>query len=117
MKANLLTSSLIAAALFILGVGIRDGREDVDTAIPAEPAAAMRVTPVTLPQILVVPTAQERAEALLDEVVDQYGRLVGRDSLALGGNEGGGGSVLTPRMNFDMPYYSFGKVLPRVSGK
>jgi len=114
MKANLLTSFLIAAALFVLGAGMRDAREQAAAGV--KPVNATPADLVVLPTILVVPSAHERAEAMLDEVADRYGRLVGGAELAYS-DEDGGGSALTPRMNFDMPYYSFGKVLPRVSRK
>ena len=81
---------------------------------PGRAAAAPMAKAVVLPQITVRPTAAERAEAFAHPLVaDSASPFVKLgDSRA-----GGGGYVTSPRMNFDMPYYSFGKRLPRAASR
>ena len=126
MKTRLVTTALVAAAFFAVGTGIdmhhstnsiaRKTGAIAETLQTPPPAAIHRSperlqTMVVLPEITVRPSRDEvlaafattpLANATDDELSDESAKS---EPSAL------------PSLNFDMPYYSFGKVMPRVSRK
>lgn len=122
-------AALIAAVLFAVGAGLHrlpaDDTHATNTpakaAAPAlvktaasKPAAAVAASAVLLPQIVVRPTAAERAAAKVDPLLADHSPFVQPGDATA---SAGGGYASSPRMNFDMPYYAFGKVLPRSASR
>ncbi|UXI70408.1 hypothetical protein [Tahibacter amnicola] len=124
MKASAIATVLVASSLFVVGSTIdRESRgKPPSTVVPAAsvPAAsvpARHVAPerishvVTLPQVTVRPSAEDlelaRGETSTDDTVASVSRLGTAGPLRTAPTVG--------RVNFDMPYYSFGKVMPHVS--
>jgi hypothetical protein len=118
-------AALIAATLFAVAAGLQRTPADATPAAiaakgvtiakaTATPAAQqVNATAVLLPQIVVRPTAAERAAATHEpRLADNSPFVQPGDSTA----SAGGGVVSSPRMNFEMPYYAFGKVPARSSG-
>jgi hypothetical protein len=117
-------AALFAALLFAVGAGLHRSpaaseRPQARPALVTAPAVADRavdMAAVTLPQITVRPSAAERAAALATSsplIADSASPFLRPgDSKA-----SGGGYSTSPRMNFDMPYYSFGKTLPRAASR
>lgn len=119
MKARVYVPVIVAGALFALGAGIGQvstARQAPVMATAAPLAPAIRTAPVapavTLPEISVSPSAEERAAALADPYADESPFVTPTDAQA---SKGTGGGTLVRRASFQMPYYSFGKVMPRVS--
>lgn len=116
MKARVIATALIASFVFVTGAAIE--RATHEAAIPADIAtstvptkiAPERVTTlVTLPEITVRPSAEDIELAYAQPVADtQTGTNTVPDSPIYRRAAAGRGG-------FDMPYYSFGKVLPQVS--
>jgi len=118
-------AALFAALLFAIGAGLHHSPAASERAAEAKPALvtaptvadrAVDMAAVTLPQITVRPSAAERAAALATSsplIADSASPFLRPgDSKA-----SGGGYSTSPRMNFDMPYYSFGKTLPRAASR
>jgi hypothetical protein len=115
-------AALVAALILAITAGVHGTPTPLHTVAPPSATAASTVVrlapgratvaPVTLPQISVRPTPAERAAALAEPLADQASPF-----LHLGDARGGGGSAASPRMNFDMPYYAFGKTLPRAASR
>jgi hypothetical protein len=117
MKARLVTVLATATALFVLGNGFAGVRADGGHAEPtAAPATVSTVTSTTdtetmLAQINVQPTPAEIAAAMsADASADAL-----QDSSPLADVASAAIGLAPSSRLFDMPYYSFGKVLPRVS--
>ncbi|HWU51282.1 MAG TPA: hypothetical protein VN153_00575 [Tahibacter sp.] len=118
MKISTVTTVLIASFAFVAGAAIE--RHTRETAAPATTTATHasthkiapeRVTTlVTLPEVTVRPSAEDIALAYAQPVAD-IGAVSDVDhgvpDSPIRRSAGKGG--------FDMPYYSFGKVLPQVS--
>ena len=117
---NRYVATLIAAVLFAVAASLRGTPEShpaVMAAAPGPTAAAM--APVRLPEIVVRASPEERAEALAATMAAAPAEVASSPFLRPGDDRsgGGGGYVSSPRMNFDMPYYAFGKVLPRAASR
>lgn len=113
MKVSAIVTVLFASFTFVAGAAIE--RATHETAKPAHAAnhAAPKVAPervatlVTLPEVTVRPSAEDIALAYAEPVAEADADAV-PDSPVRRRSGAGRGS-------FDMPYYSFGKVLPQVS--
>lgn len=110
MKPQVVATVLFAASFFAIGASVeRSARAPVAAPRPAAPAP--RVAPeriaeiVTLPEVTVRPSQEDVALARATPVAASAA-APGPTRLAANGS---------PRLAFDMPYYSFGKVLPQVS--
>jgi hypothetical protein len=118
-------AALFAALLFAVGAGLHrsptasERQVQVKPAFVTAPAVADRsvdMAAVTLPQITVRPSAAERAAALATSsplIADNASPFLRPGDT----KASGGGYSTSPRMNFDMPYYSFGKALPRAASR
>lgn len=116
MKVSAAITVLVASFAFVAGAAIeRATHEAPATKTPAVTAATPKVAPqrlnsvVTLPEVTVRPSAEDLALAYAQPVADAGDDESSFVDLPLRprGSAGRGG--------FDMPYYSFGKVLPQVS--
>ena len=120
MTHRLIPVLLLTATLYALGAGVAglSHSSSVPTAavtaaeaIPMLPTVTVRPDsdePTLLPTVSVTPSASEIAVAkALDSGTNGAGAVVVAMH-ALGGG-------MVARTSFDMPYYSFGKVLPQVS--
>lgn len=116
MKARATATVLIASFAFVAGAAIeRATHSPVAIAPAAIVAAAPKQAPqrsqnlVTLPEVTVRPSAEDIALAFAEPVaaVHDSAQAVPDSPVARRSGAGRGG--------FDMPYYSFGKVLPQVS--
>ena len=111
MKPQVVATVLFAASFFAIGAtverSVRPPAAEHKPAVAAQRAAApQRITEVvTLPEVTVRPSADDIALAQAKPIAEQP-RMAGPMRLAAGS---------APRLSFDMPYYSFGKVLPQVS--
>lgn len=111
MKPQVVATVLFAASFFAIGATVeRSTRPPAAAAKPAavaqRAAAPQRIAEVvTLPEVTVRPSADDIALAQAVPVAHES-KLAGPMRLAAGS---------PPRLSFDMPYYSFGKVLPQVS--
>ncbi len=116
MNARALIPMLVTGTLF--AVGALAGK----LAVPAHPATPAPVAAhrangnpsraVTLAEIVVRPSAAELAAALAEPDPAADSPFVApTDTTA----SSAPAPVMAPRANFDMPYYSFRKALPRVS--
>ncbi|MBL8298848.1 MAG: hypothetical protein JNN30_10935 [Rhodanobacteraceae bacterium] len=116
MKASAVVIVLIASLTFVAGATLESASRE--TSVPAAastPIAAPKVAPervatlVTLPEVTVRPSAEDLALAFAEPV----------SSAAEGSNSVPDSPIPArsgaTRSTFDMPYYSFGKVLPQVS--
>ncbi len=116
MKVSAIVTVLIASFTFVAGAAIeRATREAATPAKPAASATAPKVAPervatlVTLPEVTVRPSAEDIALAFAEPVAGAE-----TDASAVPDSPIRP-SAVTSRGSFDMPYYSFGKVLPQVS--
>lgn len=119
---NRYVATLVAAVLFAVAASLHS---PPDTAARVAPTAALTAAPaadaVRLPEIVVRATPEERAAALATPLAARQAEvppspfLRHGDARASGG--GGGSYANSPRMNFDMPYYAFGKMLPRAASR
>ncbi|HJU40011.1 MAG TPA: hypothetical protein VJ724_10595, partial [Tahibacter sp.] len=76
-------------------------------AAPAPRVAPQRIADVvSLPEVTVRPSAEDLALAHAEPVAASRAALPGPAKFT---------ANASPRLAFDMPYYSFGKVLPQVS--
>jgi len=117
MKVSTVATVLIASFSFVAGAAIeRHTRETAAPATTATHASTHKIAPervttlVTLPEVTVRPSAEDIALAHAQPVAD-----IGATS---GGDHGVPDSPIrrsAGKGGFDMPYYSFGKVLPQVS--
>lgn len=119
MQAVLIRGAILLAMCFGLSVAMLHN-EPVSGTVVTSAAAGMsakavrsEAAPIVLPTVSVRPTAKELALALSsdDDDSDNTATLIDvtRDR-ALGDS-----SVTLRSLHLDMPYYSFGKALPRVS--
>lgn len=112
MKPQAVAVVLFAASFFAIGASIERSTHHPSAnaghaAVKPRPAAPQRIAEVvTLPEVTVRPSADDIALANAVPVA-AYGVEVGPVPVRQ--------SVGGPRLSFDMPYYSFGKVLPQVS--
>lgn len=111
MKPQVAATVLFAAAFFAIGASVeRSARTPVAATKPAAAAprfvAPVRIAEVvTLPEVTVRPSPEDVAVARAEPVA---ANADAPRPPRLGANS-------SPRLAFDMPYYSFGKVLPQVS--
>jgi hypothetical protein len=75
-------------------------------------AAAPPVASVVKPQIVTLPTVQVRSTAMHASAAKAP--VVARDVAVDTHDDAGSHAATAPTLRLDMPYYSFGKVLPRV---
>ncbi|HSX59855.1 MAG TPA: hypothetical protein VLF18_06620 [Tahibacter sp.] len=116
MKVSAVVTVLIASFTFVAGAAIeRAAREsEIPAAAPAR-AAVQKVAPervatlVVLPEVTVRPSAEDLALAYAEPVADAEDTADAVPNSPVRTRAGAG------RGAFDMPYYSFGKVLPQVS--
>lgn len=115
MHAVMVRGILMVAMSLALCVGIvhrayTQPNQTVTVASAAKRAPLGQPAPVVLPTINVRPTAADIAAALEsedDEAVASFIEAASTQSL--------GSHASLPGLHLDMPYYSFGKTLPRVS--
>ena len=110
MKPQVAATVLFAASFFAIGATIERSARPPAAApkavVAPRAAAPQRIAEiVTLPEVTVRPSADDIALANAVPVAS-HARTQGPVRLAAGS---------APRLSFDMPYYSFGKVLPQVS--
>jgi hypothetical protein len=113
MKARATATVLIASFAFVAGAAIERATHSIPVAAPVVAAAPKQApqridTLVTLPEVTVRPSAEDIALAYAEPVADDAAPQTVPDS-PFRRRSGAG------RGGFDMPYYSFGKVLPQVS--
>lgn len=111
----------VAASLAAAGIGYHVAATPTASAqvVPAAVSPELDEMPHLLPTvhvsaqapIPVLPTVLVRASAL--EQAAALAEAPDRSELATLADRRGGGSL--PNVHLDMPYYSFGKVLPRIS--
>lgn len=116
MKVSAVVTVLIASFAFVAGAAIESAtREAPAPAATSARSAAPKVAPervatlVVLPEVTVRPSAEDLALAYAEPVADAE---VDTDSVPNSPTRARAGAG---RGAFDMPYYSFGKVLPQVS--
>lgn len=116
MKVSATVTVLIASFIFVAGATIeRASHEATAPAAPAASVAALKMAPerittvVTLPEVTVRPSTEDIARAFGPQVADAGAGAGAESDFPLRLNAG------VSRGSFDMPYYSFGKVLPQVS--
>ena len=112
MKARATVTVLIASFAFVAGAAIERTTHSDPAAAPVVTAAPKLApqrsdTLVTLPEVTVRPSAEDIALAYAEPVADATPHTVPDSPVRRRSGAGRGG--------FDMPYYSFGKVLPQVS--
>lgn len=114
MKVSAVVTVLIASFIFLAGATLeRASHEATAPAKPAASVAAPKMAPeristvVTLPEVTVHPSAEDIALAFVPRAADAGTGAAPDFPMRL--NAG------VSRGSFDMPYYSFGKVLPQVS--
>src|ERR1700743_2983820 len=111
-----MTSLLVRAlmlAVFATGViTVTAFTRDGETAAPVTHALATRATrdAVELPTVSVRPTAAEIADAMREDSSFQVAHAISTSH-----TRASRVSPTLPSLGLDMPYYSFGKALPRVS--
>ena len=113
MKARATVTVLIASFAFVAGAAIERATHSTPVAVPVVVAAPKQApqridTLVTLPEVTVRPSAEDLAVAYAEPVADDTDAQAVPDSPVRRRSGAGRGG-------FDMPYYSFGKVLPQVS--
>jgi hypothetical protein len=121
MQALTIRAVVMAVVCLALSVAMVLGRpQAASSAAPAAPAttatmtgtsAATPAVPVLLPTVSIRPSlaelsAAENAGNIHPKVTGAPGRTVARNAAT---------APTLPRLGLDMPYYSFGKALPRVS--
>ncbi len=116
-------AALVTAILFAAAAGVpRTPSEQAAVVVTneapvakASPVATTRddASAVVLPQIVVRPTSAERAAAMHDSSLAVASPFVRPGDATA---SAGGSVSSSPRMNFEMPYYAFGKVPARSSG-
>lgn len=115
-------AALVAAILFAVGAGMPRTQPEPATAAATTVAPSTEAVPaakprdaaaVLLPQVVIRPTSTERAAAMRDSSLADTSPFVhpGDATASTGGTV-----TSSPRMNFEMPYYAFGKVPARSSG-
>lgn len=114
MKVSAIVTVLIASSAFVAGAALERATHAAPVSAAAAPvqvgAAARKVAPqrsanlVVLPEVTVRPSAEDIALAYAQPVA-----AANVPDSPLPQRSGAG------RGSFDMPYYSFGKVLPQVS--
>lgn len=116
MKASAIVTVLIASFVFVAGAAIESATREVPApAASSARTAAPKVAPervatlVVLPEISVRPSAEDLALAYAEPITDAEPDV---DSVPDSPSRTRAGMG---RGAFDMPYYSFGKVLPQVS--
>jgi hypothetical protein len=118
MKVSAVVTVLAASFAFVAGATIERATHEAPAKTPTTPTVATskvapeRVTTlVTLPEITVRPSAEDLALAEAQPVAgaddEDFASVVPDSPIRRRSSAGRGG--------FDMPYYSFGKVLPQVS--
>ena len=114
MKVSAVVTVLIASFAFVAGAALESATREAPTpAVTGTPAAAPKIAPervatlVVLPEVTVRPSAEDLALAYAEPVADADADKVPDSPV----RHRAGAS----RGAFDMPYYSFGKVLPQVS--
>ncbi|MCQ4163708.1 hypothetical protein [Tahibacter harae] len=115
MKVSAIVTVLIASSAFVAGAALERATHATAVSTPAAPvrisAVAPKVAPqrsaslVVLPEVTVRPSAEDIALAYAQPVAT----AASVPDSPLPPRSGAG------RGSFDMPYYSFGKVLPQVS--
>ncbi|MEO8672855.1 MAG: hypothetical protein ABI411_16165 [Tahibacter sp.] len=127
MKTRLVTTALVASIFFAVGCGLdldhstnanltQTGTvpQILHTTATVKSAPARIESAVTLPEITVRPSREDVVAAFAATPE----RIASTGSDETNGESNGSSDDQTaalPRLNFDMPYYSFGKVLPNVS--
>lgn len=115
MKASAVVTVLIASFVFVAGAAIESATREAPAPVAATAPAMPKVAPervatlVVLPEISVRPSAEDLALAYAEPLTDAQPEI---DSVPDSPSRARAG---TGRGAFDMPYYSFGKVLPQVS--
>ncbi|GMV30665.1 MAG: hypothetical protein AMXMBFR59_27900 [Rhodanobacteraceae bacterium] len=115
MKARAVVTVLIASFVFVAGAAIESANREAPAPVAAAAPATPKVAPervatlVVLPEISVRPSAEDLALAYAEPLTETQPEV---DSVPDSPNRTRAG---TGRGAFDMPYYSFGKVLPQVS--
>lgn len=113
MKVSAIVTVLIASFTFVAGAAIERATHEASAPAKAVTSAAPKVAPeriatlVTLPEVTVRPSAEDIALAYAQPVAETDSDTVPDSPVR---HRAGAG-----RGSFDMPYYSFGKVLPQVS--
>jgi hypothetical protein len=115
MKVSAIVTVLIASSAFVAGAALERATHaaavPAPVAAPTTSVAAPKVAPqrsaalVVLPEVTVRPSAEDIALAFAEPVAT----AANVPDSPLPRRSGAG------RSGFDMPYYSFGKVLPQVS--
>lgn len=118
MKVSAIVTVLIASSAFVAGAALERATHAAPIAAPVAAAAPAKVSAATpkiapqrsttlavLPEITVRPSAEDIALAYAQPVA----AVANVPDSPLPRRSGAG------RGSFDMPYYSFGKVLPQVS--
>ncbi len=108
VRALILT---VFAAGITLAVAARTER--VNAVAPIAPAIVRHSTidTVELPTVSVRPTAAEIADAMRDDSTFEVAHAISKSHARLSRTA----LPTLPSLGLDMPYYSFGKALPRVS--
>lgn len=112
MKPQVVATVLAAAAFFAIGSSVERSTHHSVAAAHAAPSAPkvapQRITEVvTLPEVTVRPSREDVALANGEATAVEVEFIGPTVRVRSGSNQ--------PRLSFDMPYYSFGKVLPQVS--
>lgn len=118
LHALLIRASVsIAAGLALTAAIALDHTKLVATVTPAPvhvaPATASAAAPVTLPTIHVRPSANQRLAIAVSATSAGTGEIVP----AMYQTNDASVTNASSELRMDMPYYSFGKVLPRVGSK
>ncbi|WP_440221993.1 hypothetical protein ACQQ2N_12955 [Dokdonella sp. MW10] len=111
---RLIPIRLVVALVLTLGILVATAGSAIaspavdEDAIPVLPAVVVSATiaPDELPVVVVVPSAQEIADALAGAQAQQALAHGGEPSLV---------EEMLPRARLDMPYYSFGRMMPRTT--
>jgi hypothetical protein len=111
MKPQVAATVLFAASFFAIGATVersaRAPAAEHKTAAVAPRVAPQRIADVvSLPEVTVRPSAEDLALAHAEPVAARSSDEPGPTRFS---------ANASPRLAFDMPYYSFGKVLPQVS--
>jgi hypothetical protein len=117
MKVSAVVTVLIASFTFVAGAALESATREAPkaAAAPSAHAAAPKVAPervahlVVLPEVTVRPSAEDLALAYAEPVADTD---IDANTVPHSPARSRAGAS---RGAFDMPYYSFGKVLPQVS--
>lgn len=117
MKVSAVVTVLIASFTFVAGAALESATREAPKAAtaPSTHAAAPKVAPervahlVVLPEVTVRPSAEDLALAYAEPIADTD---IDANTVPHSPARSRAGAS---RGAFDMPYYSFGKVLPQVS--